>query len=705
MTVFTDNIIFLVSGVQRLSHSGDTISISRNLTIASPSTFVSAVPITFSTSNASANLIQTIQPSDLATNPLGVRAQDAYAGAVTNVLGGNLTLSSGLGTTAGNSGSVNIQTGGTTRLSVSPTNVTIPGIVSAAYLKTDGSGNITAGTSLAITNIAPGTSGQVLMSNATPATTWTTFSGDVTVSATGATTVNSISGSSPIAITPSTLQWLSTTATPTINQAQRVNSSVSGTTGAALSITGQSGQNTVGTATQTGGLGALVTISGGAGGNATGAGTSNTGGTGGNVTITAGAAGTASGATTNTPGSIGTVGIYGSLINLGVSNSNYIAITAAFTSSITFTTNAGGGANINYTPQSSTSAGSGATGWNIGVTAQAGQAATGAGNNGGTGGNVVLGGGTGGTSGSASAGVAGQVIIQQAGNNLAMFGSNVNSTNGDSMTTPNNFTWNGSGTVGIRSVGAMTLATGGSALNISTALGTNFLSFTPATAFTSVYGNTITSSVATTQTALASGASAGTTTTGVPMSITAQAGQANSTNSGTGGTGGALTVSAGAGGAETGTTSTGGVGGNLVLTSGVGGTGTTAGAAGNVNIQAGGTTIASATPNQFQLTKGFQTGVTIIAANTASYTVLPTDYVVSISANTTTGITITLPSSPSKGDTYIIKDSGGTSFTWNITVDSGSGNLIDGSRTYTVATNYASLTLVWINSTTKWSVL
>jgi hypothetical protein len=72
---------------------------------------------------------------------------------------------------------------------------------------------------LPVTNIAPGTSAQVLMSNGTPATTWTTLSGDVTVNATGGTTVNSISGSSPINITPATLQWAQGTVTPVINQA------------------------------------------------------------------------------------------------------------------------------------------------------------------------------------------------------------------------------------------------------------------------------------------------------------------------------------------------------------------------------------------------------------------------------------------------------------------------------------------------------
>lgn len=53
---------------------------------------------------------------------------------------------------------------------------------------------------LPISNVASGTSAQVLMSNATPASTWTTFSGDITVGATGITTVGSIhSATVPIA--------------------------------------------------------------------------------------------------------------------------------------------------------------------------------------------------------------------------------------------------------------------------------------------------------------------------------------------------------------------------------------------------------------------------------------------------------------------------------------------------------------------------
>src|SRR5258708_2978942 len=106
---------------------------------------------------------------------------------------------------------------------------------------------------LPITNVAPGTSAQVLMSNSTPATTWTTLSSDVTISATGVTTINSISGSSPITITPATLQWATGTSSPTINQA-----STSGATGTNLTLAPQ--QSTAATNHTDGSL--LITLGG-----------------------------------------------------------------------------------------------------------------------------------------------------------------------------------------------------------------------------------------------------------------------------------------------------------------------------------------------------------------------------------------------------------------------------------------------------------
>lgn len=79
--------------------------------------------------------------------------------------------------------------------------------------------NVSSSAAITISKLAAGTSGQVLLNNATPTPTWTTLSSDVTISATGVTTVNSISGSSPVAITPATLQWIKGANSPTISQA------------------------------------------------------------------------------------------------------------------------------------------------------------------------------------------------------------------------------------------------------------------------------------------------------------------------------------------------------------------------------------------------------------------------------------------------------------------------------------------------------
>jgi len=158
----------------------------------------------------------------------------------------------------------------------------------------------------------------------------------------------------------------------------------------------------------------------------------------------------------------------------------------------------------------------------------------------------------------------------------------------------------------------------------------------------------------------------------------------NTTNSATAQT---LTIQAAN---ATGTSATGGA---LNLTSG---TGTTT--AGNVSIQSGGTTIAQVTPSKFITSKGRRHNITTI---TGTYAVLTTDEFVIVTTNSA-AFTVTLPSSPTTGDTYEIKDGVGNAATNNITIDGNSKN-IDGSSTYNLNVNYGAI-LVAYNGT-EWSVL
>ena len=166
--------------------------------------------------------------------------------------GGTLNLSSGSGSTAG---AVNLQTGGTTRLAANASGVITIANLSTGLVHSDASGNLTSSSlvngdiavnTITVNKIVSGTAGQLLLSNNTPATAWVTMSGDVTISGTGATTVNKISGSSPIAISPQTLQWNTGTASPYLFQADNTTSS-----GAGQTLTVQA-QNATGT-TSTGG--------------------------------------------------------------------------------------------------------------------------------------------------------------------------------------------------------------------------------------------------------------------------------------------------------------------------------------------------------------------------------------------------------------------------------------------------------------------
>jgi len=67
----------------------------------------------------------------------------------------------------------------------------------------------------------------------------------------------------------------------------------------------------------------------------------------------------------------------------------------------------------------------------------------------------------------------------------------------------------------------------------------------------------------------------------------------------------------------------------------------------------------------------------------------------------TTAITVTLPASPTVGQTIKIKDSGGTVGTYNVTVD-GNGKTLDGAATYVMSQNYDQNEFVY--NGTSWMV-
>lgn len=141
---------------------------------------------------------------------------------------------------------------------------------------------------------------------------------------------------------------------------------------------------------------------------------------------------------------------------------------------------------------------------------------------------------------------------------------------------------------------------------------------------------------------------------------------------------------------ETGTTST---GGDLILVSG---TGTTT--AGNVTFKAGATTVAQVTPNKLISSKGRRHNITTI---TGTYQVLTTDEYVIVTTNAA-AFTITLPASPTTGDTYEIKDGVGNAAAKNLTI-AGNGKTIDGATNYILNINYGAV-LVAYNGI-EWSIL
>jgi len=113
-----------------------------------------------------------------------------------------------------------------------------------------------------------------------------------------------------------------------------------------------------------------------------------------------------------------------------------------------------------------------------------------------------------------------------------------------------------------------------------------------------------------------------------------------------------------------------------------------------VTLLSGTTNIASTTTTKL-VTTGRRLKVT---TTTIAYQVLVTDHIVSV--GTTAGaINITLPLSPTTGDTYTVKDANGSATANNITI-LGNGNNIDATTNSVISTNYGTVTVVYNGS--KW---
>lgn len=97
---------------------------------------------------------------------------------------------------------------------------------------------------------------------------------------------------------------------------------------------------------------------------------------------------------------------------------------------------------------------------------------------------------------------------------------------------------------------------------------------------------------------------------------------------------------------------------------------------------------------------GINAEVRVVTA-AGAVTVTTADYIVCINKTTGAATTVNLPSSPSTGDQYVIKDCKGDAATNNITVTPAAGN-IDGSSTYILSTARQSIGIFYDG--TQWEV-
>ncbi len=218
-----------------------------------------------------------------ATNGGGI---DLVAGSGTGGTGGPINITGGTG---GNQGDVTL-TSGSKNIIISNLNGISVSTLGTGVVHSNGSGLLSSSTivdadvsssaAIAVSKLAAGTSAQVLLNNSTPTPTWTTVSGDATISNTGVVTVTDITGASgtvDISSAGNIITWAAATTAPGIAQ-----TSTSGGSGADMTI---AAQGATGASNNGGGL----VLAGGTSGSAT-AGTVVLK-TGGSTRLTAGATG------------------------------------------------------------------------------------------------------------------------------------------------------------------------------------------------------------------------------------------------------------------------------------------------------------------------------------------------------------------------------------------------------------------------------
>lgn len=98
----------------------------------------------------------------------------------------------------------------------------------------------------------------------------------------------------------------------------------------------------------------------------------------------------------------------------------------------------------------------------------------------------------------------------------------------------------------------------------------------------------------------------------------------------------------------------------------------------------------------FTLTGGFDITSQIVTfdSQNTSYNVQKKDIVLCASS-TAVKPTFVLPGNPDKGEVHIVKDSAGTANSFNITIFSESGALIDDATTHTISSAFGATILIW----------